>query len=94
MKVGDKVRHIKRDGTYIVYKTVIVTTLDPWGEAQFNVTYYAKHEYRDELAFTFNSFDIRKKVFPIPKEPNPAQLSMWDTIKDKKKRRFENGHQN
>lgn len=78
MKVGDRVRHVDRAGTWLVYKSVIVTTLRPDGEADFQVTYHARNERKPDDTFQFKSFDIHRRVFIVPKKPDPAQISMWD----------------
>lgn len=77
MKVGDLVRSAYQTGIFKVIKTTIVITLNSKEQPVRTVTYYAASE-TNSRSFRFTPRDLFKTVFPVHKNPNSNQISMWD----------------
>lgn len=77
MKVGDLVKSAYQPGIFKVIKTTIVTTLNSADKPIYTVTYYASSE-TTARSFRFTPRDIYKTVFPVQKNPDLNQISMWE----------------
>ena len=75
MKIGDKVKHSKYSGVYIIIESKVVKRSNPDGTESTRVTYLATNN--NGRSFTFHGYDIGKRVFKV-EDTDEVQLSIFD----------------